>query len=64
MRYPLDLAFMDRQWKIRKLARDVRPWRMAWSVGAAVTLEMPAGAIDRLQLEIGMYLSWQESANE
>ena len=62
MRYPLDLAFMDRKWKIRKLVREVKPWRMAWCAAAAVTLEMPAGAIDRLKLETGMQLTWQESA--
>jgi uncharacterized membrane protein (UPF0127 family) len=60
MRYSLDLAFMGPDWKIRKLARDVRPWRMAWCVAATITLEMPAGAIDRLKLETGMQLSWQE----
>ncbi|HEX5056726.1 MAG TPA: DUF192 domain-containing protein [Gammaproteobacteria bacterium] len=64
MRYPLDLAFMDRKWKIRKLARDVRPWRMAWCRAAAVTLEMQAGTIDRLKLETGMQLVWQESAQK
>src|SRR5688572_1323804 len=43
MKYPLDLVFMDKEWKIRKLVRDVPPWRMAWCIGAAMTLEMPAG---------------------
>jgi uncharacterized membrane protein (UPF0127 family) len=63
MRYPLDLVFMDREWMIRKLARALAPWRMAWSVRAAFTLEMPAGTIDRLKLETGMQLSWLESIN-
>lgn len=64
MRYPLDLVFMDRVWRIRKLVRDVQPWRIAWCMGAALTLEMPAGAIDRLKLETGMQLSWQEPTDK
>jgi uncharacterized membrane protein (UPF0127 family) len=64
MRYPLDLAFMDRKWRISKLVRDIRPWRMAWCVAAAITLEMPAGTIDRLKLKTGMQLLWQESTHK
>jgi uncharacterized protein len=63
MKYALDLVFLDRQSVIRKLVRDVRPWRMAWCIPAAMTLEMPAGSIDRLKLEPGTQLLWQESAS-
>jgi uncharacterized membrane protein (UPF0127 family) len=61
MKYPLDLAFIDRQWMIRKLMRAVFPWRMAGCIPAVITLEMPAGTIDRLKLDTGMQLSWQKS---
>jgi uncharacterized membrane protein (UPF0127 family) len=64
MKYPLDLAFMDRQSVIRKLVCEVRPWRMAWCIAAVRTLEMPAGSIARLKLETGMQLLWQESADK
>ncbi len=64
MKYALDLVFLDRQSVIRKLLRDVRPWRIAWCIPAVVTLEMPAGSIARLKLETGMQLLWQESANK
>ena len=61
MKYPLDLAFIDRQSVIRKLVHDLRPWRLAWCVPAVMTLEMPAGSIARLKLETGMQLLWQDS---
>jgi uncharacterized protein len=61
MKYPLDLAFIDRQWVVRKLVRGVHPWRMAWGIPAAMTLEMPAGSIARLKLETGIQLLWQDS---
>jgi uncharacterized protein len=61
MGYPLDLAFLDRRWVIGRLARGVAPWRFAWHFPAAMTLEMAPGTIDRLQLETGMQLLWQDS---
>lgn len=61
MRYPLDLAFIDCDGTIRKLVHGLRPWRCAGSLSAVMTLEMKAGAIDRLRLETRMQLSWQES---
>jgi uncharacterized membrane protein (UPF0127 family) len=64
MKYSLDLVFLDRRSVIRKLVPDVRPWRMACCIAAAMTLEMPAGSIGRLKLRAGMQLLWQESANK
>lgn len=60
MRYPLDLAFMDATGKIRRLVRSLKPWRVAACYAAYMTLEMPAGTIDRLNLNAGMQLLWQQ----
>lgn len=59
MAYPLDLAFIDRRGKVRKLVRHVRPARMAGCLRAHATLELPAGAIDRMGLNVGDTLTWQ-----
>ncbi|HEY3486856.1 MAG TPA: DUF192 domain-containing protein [Gammaproteobacteria bacterium] len=64
IKYPLDLAFIDRQSIVRKLVRRLQPWRMAWCFSAVMTLEMPPGLIDQLKLEVGMRLLWQESTGE
>lgn len=61
MRYTLDLLFLDRHWQIRKLLPAVRPWRMAWSPGAAMVLEMPAESIENLPLTRGQQLYWKEN---
>lgn len=61
MRYPLDLAFMDATGKIRRLVRNLKPWRVAACYAAYMTLEMPAGTIDQLNLEPGMRLLWQQT---
>lgn len=59
MHYPLDLAFMDRSGTVRRLVYNLKPWRVAACYAAYMTLEMPAGTIDRLNLKTGMRLLWQ-----
>jgi hypothetical protein len=59
MAYPLDLAFLDRQGRIRKLSAAVKPTRMAGCLSAHATLEMPAGEIARVGLAVGDALEWR-----
>jgi uncharacterized protein len=57
MRFPIDVVFCDRDLRIVKVVRGLRPWRMSAARGAKVTIELAAGAAsglepgDRLQLE-------------
>lgn len=62
MGYPLDLAFLDAQGVIRKLVRDVRPWRMASAWHARTTLEMRSGQLDRCAWRVGDRLTWRSKA--
>lgn len=59
MGYPLDLAFLDAQGVILKLARDVRPWRMASCIRGRATLEMRSGQLDRCAWRVGDRLTWR-----
>ncbi|HEX7025813.1 MAG TPA: DUF192 domain-containing protein [Gammaproteobacteria bacterium] len=61
IRHPLDLAFMDRSGAVRRLVQDLKPWRVAACSAAYMTLEMPAGTIERLRLETGMRLLWRQT---
>jgi uncharacterized membrane protein (UPF0127 family) len=46
MRYPIDLAFLDRSGKVTRTVADLAPWRFAlWNPGARDCLELPAGAL-------------------
>ena len=60
MTYPIDLAFLDKHWKIRKIVKSLVPWRMAWSFGSSMVLEMSSGTIDKLTLNTDMQLNWKE----
>lgn len=44
MRFALDLLFLDRGGALLRERRGVPPRRLAWCLGAAAVLELPAGA--------------------
>jgi uncharacterized membrane protein (UPF0127 family) len=45
MRYPIDLVFLDRSGRVRRVVDNLAPWRMAVrSDGGRDCLELPAGA--------------------
>ncbi|MDA1003897.1 MAG: DUF192 domain-containing protein [Chloroflexi bacterium] len=58
MRAPIDVAYLDRELVIVKLAPRLRPWRFSWCArGARHTLELAAGEIARLGLQEGARFS-------
>lgn len=61
MHYPLDIAFVDRKGRIRKLSRGVRPGRIAGSPGARQTIECREGVLATLALKVGDQVRWRES---
>lgn len=53
MRFSIDLVYLDRQKRIKKLVRDVPPWRLSGCLTAHSVVEIPAGTIRRTQTELG-----------
>jgi uncharacterized protein len=53
MRFPIDAVFLDRDFRVVKVAARLRPWRAAGSRGAKAVLELPAGEADRRGLSVG-----------
>jgi uncharacterized membrane protein (UPF0127 family) len=45
MRFPIDVAFVDRGGRVVKLCKGVQPWRIAWAWGAYAVIEMSANAL-------------------
>jgi uncharacterized protein len=56
MRFPIDVVYADREGRVVKLVRGIRPWRMSMCLGAKVALELPVGAIDRSGVQVGDHL--------
>jgi uncharacterized membrane protein (UPF0127 family) len=61
MAYDLDLAFIDRHGKVRKLVSGLRPARAAGSLGACATLELAPGTLSRIGVREGDTLEWRET---
>ncbi|MGE5485722.1 MAG: DUF192 domain-containing protein [Ignavibacteriales bacterium] len=46
MRFPLDVLFVSRDWRVVRVERAVPPWRfIPWVRGSSRVVELPAGAI-------------------
>jgi len=45
MRFAIDLVYLDKQHRVRKIRRNVPPWRISACLAAHSVLELAAGAI-------------------
>lgn len=57
MGYALDVVFLDRAGRIRRIVPHLKPWRTAAFLGAYQTLELAAGEAARLELVVGVSLA-------
>ena len=53
MRFAIDAVFVERNGRVRKIVHDLRPWRIALSLGAYAVVEMSSGAVARSDVEVG-----------
>jgi uncharacterized membrane protein (UPF0127 family) len=53
MRFTIDVVFVDRQGRVRKLCPRLRPWRAAAAIRGFAALELPEGSIDRYDIVLG-----------
>lgn len=64
MRFPIDLVYLDRSLRVRKLRSNVGPWRMSACLSAHSVLELPAGTILQTQTKPGDTLEVFTSVHE
>jgi hypothetical protein len=50
MRFPIDILFVDRQGRVLRVAREVRPWRIAAAWRAFAVVELAATAAGRIDV--------------
>ena len=54
MRFPIDVIFLDRASRVRKVIRGMRPFRLSSLVfGAREAVELPLGVIATTHTEVG-----------
>jgi uncharacterized protein len=53
MKFPIDLVYLDRARKVRKVRRAVPAWRLSMCLTAHSILELPAGVIEQTGTAVG-----------
>lgn len=53
MRFPIDLVYLDRQKRVRKVRSAVGPGRISFCLTAQSVIELPAGAVRETQTQPG-----------
>ena len=58
MRFSIDLVYLDRQLRVRKARRQVRPWRLSACFTAHSVIELAAGTLDGKNVQRGDLISF------
>jgi len=61
MHFPIDLIYIDRKYRVRKVAKCVVPWRLSACLSAHSVLELPVGTIQDSKTEAGDILEIVEA---
>jgi hypothetical protein len=62
MRFPIDLVYLDRKHRIKKLRSEVPPWRLSACLSAHSIIELPAGTIRSTDTQPGDTLEFSPAA--
>ncbi len=62
MGYPIDVVYLSREGRVVKIREGLAPLRLSQCLGAAMTLELAAGAAARHHIEPGQHLQWAGSS--
>src|SRR5579883_1571501 len=58
MKFAIDVIYLDRARRVRKVVRNVRPWRFSVCLRAHSVLELPAGTVHEAMCRAGDILSF------
>ncbi len=61
MRFPIDLVYLDRKNRIKKVRDSVGPWRLSACLSAHSVIELPAGTIRNTQTQAGDVLEFSSA---
>jgi uncharacterized protein len=61
MKFSIDVLYLDRSKKVRKIRHDMKPWKMSFCLPAHSVLELPAGTALRTGTVPGDQLVFEKS---
>jgi len=65
MQFPIDIIYTDKQGKVLKVAKEVRPFKLvAAPLRAYFAVELPVGAIQASATKVGDHLDFAEASVE
>jgi uncharacterized protein len=65
MQYPIDVAFLDRQLKILRLAVHLPPWRICYApTKTKHVVELRAGMVQALQLKVDTFMCLESEEHD
>ena len=53
MKFPIDLVYLDKRLKVRKVRHAVPAWRLSACFSAHSVLELPAGTVEQTRTVVG-----------
>ncbi|MEK7483975.1 MAG: DUF192 domain-containing protein [Planctomycetota bacterium] len=53
MKFPIDVLFVDENYKVVKIVKDLKIWMMSMSGQAAHTIELPVGTLALHRIRVG-----------
>jgi hypothetical protein len=60
MKFSIDVLYLDRSKKVRKIRHQMKPWKMSFCLPAHSVLELPAGTAARTKTEPGDQLVFED----
>ena len=60
MKFPIDLVYVDRHHKVRKVRNRVPAWRLSACLSAHSIVELPAGTVEESGTQVGDELAFDK----
>jgi uncharacterized membrane protein (UPF0127 family) len=60
MKFPIDLVYLDKKHKVKKVRHAVGPWKLSACLTAHSVLELPAGAAEKSGTRVGDELKMEK----
>ena len=60
MKFPIDLVYIDRKNKVRKVRHAVGPWKLSACLTAHSIIELPAGTARSTETQVGDVLALEK----
>ena len=60
MLFPIDVVYLDRAKKVKRIVAGMKPWRLSWCRGADSVLEAAAGWAETVGLVEGAQIAFED----